>query len=198
MRIAVFGASGRTGRKVIEQALGRGHEVTAFVRDASRFGASQDRLEVVEGDARDPAAVAGAVRGSDAAISVLALGKAEDEPEHSGATRTVVEALEREGVRRIVLTANNHVFGDDEVTGEFAAAAREHRRNRDLLRASGLDWTIGAAPDVVDEPGSSYEAVVDGKGPGKKIATADFAAFTLDALERDEWIGQIVGVSSNV
>ncbi len=82
---------------------------------------SHDHLGVVEGDARDPDAVRDAVRGTDAVISVLALRKAEDEPEHSEATRTIVEALEREGVRRIVVTANNHVFGDDEVTGEFAA-----------------------------------------------------------------------------
>ena len=159
---------------------------------------SHDHLRVVEGDARDPDAVREAVRGTDAVISVLALGKAEDEPEHSEATRTIVEALEREGVRRIVVTANNHVFGDDEVTGEFAAAAREHRRNRDLLRAGDYGWTLGAAPSVVDEPGTGYEAVVDAKAPGKKIATADFAAFTLDALERDDWIGHIVGVSSVV
>ena len=196
MRIAVFGASGRTGRRVIEQALEGGYEVTAYVRDASTFETSRGRLEIVEGDARDPDAVAGAVRARDAVISVLALAKAEDEPEHSEATRTVVEALEREGVRRIVVTANNHVFGDDEVTGEFAAAAREHRRNRDLLGASGVDWTLGAAPGVVDEPGTGYEAVVDAKAPGKKIATADFAAFALDALARDAWIGHIVGVSS--
>jgi putative NADH-flavin reductase len=198
VRIAIFGASGRTGRKVIEQALERGHDVTAFVRDASRFGTTHDPLEVAEGDARDPEAVGEAVRGKDAIISVLSLAKPEDEPQHSEATRTVVEALGRENVRRIVVTANNHVFGDDEVTGEFAAAAREHRRNRDLLRATGLGWTIGAAPSVVDEPGSGYEVVADGKAPGKKIATADFAAFTLDALERDEWIGRVVGVSSVV
>ncbi len=48
----------------------------------------------------------------------------------------------------------------------------------------------------MDEPGTGYEAVVDAKAPGKKIATTDFAAFTLDALARDGWIGHIVGVSS--
>jgi putative NADH-flavin reductase len=198
MRITIVGASGRTGRSLVQQALERDHEVVAFVRDASRFGTSHDRLDVDEGDARDPDIVGEAVRERDAIISVLALAKAEDEPEHSEATRTIVEALGREGVRRIVVTANNHVFGDDEVSGDLAAAAREHRRNRDLLRASGLDWTLGAAPSVVDEPGTGYEAVVDAKAPGKKIATADFAAFTLDALERGEWIGHIVGVSSRV
>jgi len=197
VKIVVFGASGRTGRKVIEQALERGHDVTAFVRDASRFGVSHERLEVVEGDARDPEAVTGAVRGCDAVISVLALMKAEDEPEYSEATRAIVGAAERENVRRLLITANNNVFGDAEVTGEFAAHAREHRRNRDTLETSGLDWTIGAAPWVVDDPAvGSYQTAIDAKAAGRKITTGDFATFVLDALERDDWIGHIVGVSN--
>lgn len=196
MRITVFGASGRTGRNVVEQGLERGHELVAFVRDASRFGGSSDRLEVLTGDARGPDAAAGALRGSDAAISVLALVKAEDEPEYSDATRTIVDAAKDEGVRRLVVTANNHVFGDDEVTGEFAAQAREHRRNRETLKASGLDWTILAAGWVVDESGTgSFEAVVDAKAHERKISPEDLAAAALDALGHDDWIGHIVGVS---
>jgi putative NADH-flavin reductase len=197
VRVTVFGASGRTGRQVVGQGLDRGHEITAFARDASRFGTSHERLTIVEGDARDPEAVAAAVRASDAIISVLALMKAEDEPEYSEATRAIVEAAQHEGVRRIVVTANNDVFGDDEVTGEFVGHAREHRRNRETLKASGLDWTIVAAGWVVDEPGiGSYQAVVDAKAAKGKIAPADFASAVLDALERDDWIIHIVGVTN--
>jgi putative NADH-flavin reductase len=197
VRVTVFGASGRTGRQVVEQGLHRGHEITAFARDASRFGTSHERLTIVEGDARDPEAVAAAVRASDAIISVLALMKAEDEPEYSEATRAIVKAAQHEGVRRIVVTANNDVFGDDEVTGEFVGHAREHRRNRETLKASGLDWTIVAAGWVVDEPGiGSYQPVVDAKAAKGKIAPADFASAVLDALERDGWIIHIVGVTN--
>ena len=196
MHISVFGASGRTGRHVIEQGLARGHEVTAFVRDAARFDASDDRLVVPEGDARDGARVDAAVAGRDAVISVVSLARAEDEPQYSEATLAIVEASGRAGIRRIVAAANNHVFGDDEVTGEFAAHAREHRRNRETLRASTLAWTIGAAPWVVDEPGAgTYRVELDAKAPGRKLTTADLATFLLDALERDDWIGRIVGVS---
>jgi putative NADH-flavin reductase len=172
VRVTVFGASGRTGRQVVEQGLDRGHEITAFARGAWRFGTSHERLTIVEGDARDPEAVADSVRGSDAIVSVLALVKAEDEPEYSEATRTIVEAAQHEGVRRIVITANTDVFGDDEVTGEFAPHAREHRRNRETLRASGLDWTIVAAGWVVDEPATgSYQAAVGVKAAKRKIAS---------------------------
>lgn len=196
MRITIFGATGRTGRKVVEQALERGHEVVAFVRDASRLE-PRELLTVVEGDARDPAAVERAIAGSDAVVSVLSLARPENEPEHSDATRTVVEAADRAGVRRLVVTANNDVLGDRELTGEFAAMGREHRRNAETVRGSSLDWTIGAAPWVVGDPGTgSYEAIVDAKGPGRKLPTSDLATFVLDALERDDWIGHIVGVSA--
>ncbi|MGZ8637560.1 MAG: NAD(P)-dependent oxidoreductase [Actinomycetota bacterium] len=195
MRIAVFGASGRTGRGVVLQALERGHDVKAFVRDGSdtepRAG-----VTVVVGDARDAVAVDQAVGDADAVISVLALMSADAEPEYSDATRSIGEAAARSGVGRIVVTANNDVLSDREVTGEFAAHAREHRRNRAVLERSGLAWTIGAAPWVTDdEPAGSYVAVVDAKAPGKRLSAADFATFTLDALERDEWIGHVVGVS---
>ena len=196
MRITVFGASGRTGRSLIQQALENGHEVVAFVRDASTAGEPGEKLDVDEGDARDAEAVAEAIRGSDAVISVLALVNTEDEPEHSEATRTIVEAAKAEGVRRVVVTANNDVFGDDVVTGEFAAHAREHRRNRESLKASGLDWTILAAGRVVDEPTTgTYEATEDAK-PTRTISPRDFAKAALDALPREDWVGRIVGVSS--
>lgn len=197
MKLAVFGAAGRTGRQVVEQALAAEHHVTAFVRDRSRLALQHDRLQVIEGDARDAQAVEGAVAGADAVISVLALMAPEREPELSETTSTIVDVARRSGVRRIVVTANNDVLTDREVTGEYAAHAREHRRNRATLDESGLDWTIGAAPWVTDDPpAGSYQAVVDAGAPGKRLGAADFASWALDALEHDDWIGHVVGVSA--
>ncbi len=198
MRLVVFGASGRTGREVVRQGLARGHEVVAFVRDASRFGGRDAAgLVVVEGDARDPRSAERAVAGSGAVVSVLALMSPEREGEHSEATRMVLEATARAGVRRVVITANNDVLTEGELTGEFAAMGREHRRNRAAAESSGLDWTIGAAGWVTDdEAAGSYQFVLDAKAPTRRISAGDFATFTLDALERDEWIGHVVGVSA--
>jgi putative NADH-flavin reductase len=193
VRLTVFGAAGRTGREVVTHGLARDHVVTAFVHSTMELAG----VAVVAGDARDPAAVVRALEGADAVISVISLASPEREPEHSEATLTIVQAAERAGVRRIVVTANNDVLTDRELTGDYAAMGREHRRNRDALLASGLEWTIGAAPWVTDdEPVGSYEAVVDGRAPGKRLPAADFATFTLDALEQDEWIGHVVGVSA--
>lgn len=197
MRITVFGAAGRTGRHIVRHGLGEGHDVVAFVRDRAAFDLEDERLRVVEGDARDAQAVESAVAGADAVVSVLALMSADREPEYSDATSTIVDVARRSGVRRIVVTANNDVLSDREVTGDYAAHAREHRRNRATLEASGLDWTIGAAPWVTDDaPTGSYAAIVDAKAPGKRLGAADFATWALDALEHDDWIGHVVGVSA--
>ena len=196
MRVTVFGANGRTGRVVVRLLGERGHEVVAFVRDGSRFE-GPDGVEVVEGDARDAAAVDRALAGADAFVSVLSLRSADDEPEYSDATRAIVEAATRAGVRRAVVTANNDVLTDREVTGEYAAQAREHRRNRETLGSSLLDWTVLAAPWVTDdEPLGSYVANLDERGPNRRIAFADFALAVVDALGHDDWVGHVVGVSA--
>jgi NADH/NAD ratio-sensing transcriptional regulator Rex len=57
----------------------------------------------------------------------------------SETTQAVVDAMIRAGVRRIVVTANRKVLTDDEVTGEYANVAAEHRRDAAILTASGLD-----------------------------------------------------------
>lgn len=195
MRITVFGAAGRTGRHVVRLARERGHDVVAFVRTPP--GTPLDDSSVVEGDARDAAAIDRGLDGADAVISVLALLSADAEPEYSAATAAIVTRAERAEIRRLVVTANNDVLSDREVTGEFAAHAREHRRNRATLEASTLAWTILAAPWVTDdEPRGSYAAEVDGRAPGKRIGAADLALAAVDALERDEWVGHVVGISN--
>jgi putative NADH-flavin reductase len=159
-------------------------------------GASGARLEVMVGDARHAESVERAVGGRDALISAMALPAAEREFEHSEATRTIVEAAARTGVRRLVITGCADMLAGREITGGRAPFAREDERIRDELGSSQLDWTIGAAPRITDDaPTGTYEAVADAKAPGTRLPAADFATFLLDALERDAWIGHVVGVS---
>ena len=71
MNVVVFGATGSTGRLVVEFALSAGHVVTAFVRDPKRMPLTHPHLRIVKGDAMDPTAVASAVQGADAVICTL-------------------------------------------------------------------------------------------------------------------------------
>ena len=74
MKIALFGATGRTGRVVMELALSAGHEVTVLARDPRKLRQPQKGLRVIEGDARRGSDVATAVQGADVVISALGSG----------------------------------------------------------------------------------------------------------------------------
>ncbi|MGZ5297342.1 MAG: NAD(P)-dependent oxidoreductase [Actinomycetota bacterium] len=196
MKIVVFGASGRTGRSVVAQAVRRGDDVIAFVRDASKQW-FPDAAKIHQGRPSDADAVEAALIGSDAVISALGPITEETTTQISDATRTIVEAMERIGPHRIAIAANAKVFSVAEVAGPYANVAAEHRRDAAILRESALDWTVVAAPILTDDPATgSYVAVVDGKGPGRSITRGDFATALLDAVEKDAWIRHLVGVTN--
>jgi uncharacterized protein YbjT (DUF2867 family) len=71
MKILVLGATGGTGRAVVEQAIERGHELTVFVRSPEKLGASRESMTLVEGDPRNAAALQVALVGCDAVLSAL-------------------------------------------------------------------------------------------------------------------------------
>ena len=76
MKITVLGATGRTGRHVVRQALERGHTVTAVVRDASKLEPATG-LTVVTADVHDGPAIAAALRGAEVIVSTLGVAKGE-------------------------------------------------------------------------------------------------------------------------
>jgi putative NADH-flavin reductase len=195
MKIVVFGASGKTGRLVVAQAVQRGDDVVAFVRDASKQW-FPDAVHVVQGSPSDARAVESALAGADAVISALGPVAEVTTTEISDATRTIVETMERTGPHRIVITTNPRVFSDTEVTGPYANVAAEHRRDAATLRASTLAWTVLAAPALTDDPAAgSYVPVVDAKGPGRSISRGTLATALLDAVGTDAWIRHVVGVT---
>lgn len=75
MKILVFGASGKTGKHVVEQALEAGHSVTAFVRDPTKLPSSHPNLRLIQADVLEAAQVEQAMPGVEAVISALGPGK---------------------------------------------------------------------------------------------------------------------------
>ncbi len=112
MRLVIFGATGGTGRRVLERAIAEGHEVTAFVRDPSRMSACHERLRVVVGDAFEPERVREAVAGNEAVISVLGARQLSNplRPGSSGnpkgpasvGSENIVAAMKEHGLERFV------------------------------------------------------------------------------------------------
>jgi len=214
MRIALFGAGGMIGRRILEEALRRGHEVTAVVRDPTRFSGAADRVAVVQGDVVDAASVAAAVRGHDAVISAVGPAHTPDaRPQMLGdAARALIAGVPRASVRRLLVVGG---AGSLEVrpgaqlvdTPEFPAAWRPvalaHRDALAVYRAAppGLDWTY-FSPAAVIEPGKRTGTYRTGRDQlltdrlrKSRISAEDFAVALLDELERPAHVCQRITVA---
>jgi uncharacterized protein YbjT (DUF2867 family) len=212
MRTVVFGATGRTGRLLVDGALDRGHEVTAFVRDprgpAALFGAAA-QPRVAHGDILDPVPVAEAVAGSEAIL--FAVGPASLRARttlNSQGMLNVVHAMQRHRVRRLVVLSAVGLSPehDPNVAWTYERVVKplfhkghivDLRRMEVIVRQSGLDWTIVRPPRLTDGPprgslryGPGYS--LPGSG---KVERADVARFMLDQLESDENRGHAVAVT---
>ena len=112
MRLAIFGPTGGTGRRLVERAIAEGHDVTALARNPSRITARHERLHLVVGDAFDPAPVREAVADSEAVICVLG-SRQPSNPLHprrpgdphgvgSAGSENIIAAMKEHGLRRLV------------------------------------------------------------------------------------------------
>jgi putative NADH-flavin reductase len=195
MDIVVFGATGRAGSAVVERALARGNAVTAFVRDPSRVAADGVRVRV--GDALDATAVRAALEGQRAAVGALGA-RMRESTELSDAMRALIDAAQDAGLPRLVTVSQVGVFLT-KTAPEFVHVREEHLRVLEALRASSLAWTAVAPPGIEDRPRvGRYAAALDERAPRWTISRGDLADALLDALERPEWIGHVVGVSEPV
>lgn len=197
MRLTIFGATGGTGRQLVEQALAAGHEVTAVVRDPARLAVpAQRRLRVVTADVMDPAAIQEAVAGADAVVSAVG-------PRTGGPTsvcrdsaRSIVKAMQANGVRRLLLTSGSVVSdaGDGPVM-RYLAKPLARRLLRHVLadfrhaeaevHASDLDWTILRPPRLTDRAARGrWRTAIDRNVPrGITLSRADLAAYLLTAVD---------------
>jgi putative NADH-flavin reductase len=195
MNVSVFGSGGRTGRDVVDEALARGHAVTAVARRPPDPPLNAAAKTVVA-ELGDSAAVSSALRSADAVVS--AMGPVGDDPgtEYSDGIGALVESMEASTVRRVVIAANARVLDDRPLEGPYAAVSEEHRRALDAIRRSTLDWTVVATPMLSDaEPRHSYTATVDGRGAGRSIVRRDYAVALVDGLDHDDWVRHIVDVT---
>ena len=202
MNLVVLGATGRTGRLVVEQALSAGHTVTALVRSPEKLAIRNPDLHVVAGQATDPTAVAHALDGADALISTL--GGAGSVI--SDSTRAIVEAAYKARVRRIVVLSSFLVERDrfNPVTRFLTGVAmssmiKDKRAGEKTLRESNLDWTIVHASFLTDGPGADHVVVLTETGRwslSHRIARADVAAWLLRAASSPETSRRTVSIAA--
>jgi len=200
MKLFVIGATGRTGREIVQQALERGHYVTAFVRSPESMTLKNDRLTVLKGDAMDENQLFEAMQNHDAVLSALGPRKVFKPSSllHDSALATT-RAMKRAGVKRLlVLSAAAHFPGIPNRIVSFVLRShmRDSRAMEEIVQASGLDWTIARPPRLTEEDSTSYRRR-EGAAPkmGFTLARKAVAAFMLDAIEQQKHFHKIVGIA---
>lgn len=201
MRIIIFGASGRTGKELVRQALEQGHFVTAFVRTPSKLSVSHPNLQIVQGDIADAVAVRNAIKGKDAALSALgASNPFKYDPVVVEGMKHIVSALEEEGVKRLVYMSvagvHEHRDGVGFVIKYIAPILLKseiagHTQREDIIRSSTLAWTIVHPTTLTDGPHTGqYKGGVNIASGGfvVKISRADVADFMLKQLTDNQFV----------
>ncbi|WP_410613639.1 NAD(P)-dependent oxidoreductase [Amycolatopsis sp. lyj-109] len=198
MRITVFGAAGAIGRRVVAEALARGHEVTAVVRDPRRAADLPAEAAVRPGDAANPEDVAAFARGQDLVITATrpAPGR---ESELVDTTRSLLAGLAATGVRLLAVggaatlrtSGGTLVLDTPGFPAELGPIAAACRAQHEVYRAdTTVDWTY-ASPPLLIEPGErtgryrlGHDDVLADTTGRSAISMEDFAVALLDEAER--------------
>ena len=204
MKIALFGATGRVGGEVLKLALAEGHVVTVLVRSPEKL-APHDRLTIIQGDVRDVVAVSHAIDGMGVVFSSLGTDQTTTLTE---AVPHMMEAMKDTGINRIVTIGTAGIlqskidleklrYEAGDTNRRLTFAAEEHHKVYDMLRQSGLDWTIVCPtylPDgvAVGDYRTERDLLPE---DGKQISVGDTAAFAYGELLQGDNIGFRVGIS---
>jgi len=212
MNLVIFGASGGTGQALVQQALDRGHTVTAFVRKAARMRIKHGRLKLAVGNVLDYATVEAAIAGQDAVLSALGHKRWLIKTSIlSTGTRNIIAAMTKCGVRRFVCETSLGV-GDSKgrlgVLYTFFLIPlllyfyfRDKELQEKCIMQSSLDWIIVRPAALTN--GKQTGTVHEGKDIGSlifthRISRADVASFMLSEVKDDRYIRDTPGVESGV
>jgi putative NADH-flavin reductase len=223
MKLTIFAATGGIGRQLLEQAVAAGHRVTAAVRDPDKLAVAGD-VRVVTADLADadPVVLESAVEGADAVLSGLGPRSKVEAGIASHGTQAIVQAMQATGVRRIVVVSAapvgtmpspgrpkppRHDPGDGFLMRHLLsplvrAAFRETYADlalmEDVLRESGLDWTVIRPPRLTDKPLTGRYRTAYGRNlrRGVFVSRADVAQLMLRLLDQPQAIKQAIGIAN--
>ena len=203
MNIIIFGATGKAGSQLVKRALEKGHKVTAFVRDTTKFSLIHPNLKVVQGDAMSQDSVSNAIKGHEAVINALS---AVDHAHRMVYITHIINAMRIHKVKRIMamggigaLQASEHlkVYETATFPREYVEVTQAHIRVLDALQTSRLDFTFVCPPFIQDgERTGNYKSQNSYPTPGWTIQSGDLADFIICELENGDFIGTKVGVSN--
>lgn len=209
MKIAIIGATGQAGSRIMKEAMDRGHEVTAIVRNASKLGETSAR--VLEKDVFDLKAED--LKSFDVVVNAFGAAPGQEHL-HVDAGNVLIKALQgAPDTRLFVVGGAGSLFVDAEHTTkvfetpdfpkEYLATATNQAKNLDILRQTqGITWTF-LSPSALFAPGKRTGAyklgkdqlLVNSKGESF-VSMEDYAIAVLDEIENPQHLNERYTVES--
>jgi putative NADH-flavin reductase len=204
MKIAIFGASGRTGILTVYQALDKGHQVTAFTRKYSSVTIQHKNLRVIEGDILEYEKVKQAVEGMNVIISALGVESRKSNTVLSEGTKNILRAMQECNVNRFICMSSAGILGND---GGFffgkiiiplllKEVFKDKVRQMKLIMESNVEWVIIRPAGLTDAPKTGKYKITLGSPLSQKIPRADVADFMLKLLTDKQYDRQLPAISS--
>jgi putative NADH-flavin reductase len=211
MNIAIFGASGATGKLLTDRCLAAGYQVTALVRTPEKFP-QRDRVHVIQGSAFDPTAIHRTIEGADGVLSALGATSLKKEEVLERAVPLIVAAMKQSGIRRIIALGSagalptsldkqpawrrwivqNIVYSTFLKWPVASQISQWH-----TLSQSNLDWTMVMPPMLTNGPAHGKYRI-DGEAlprNGSRISRTDVADFIMKQIDSPQWVKKGVYIS---
>ncbi|MFF7633386.1 NAD(P)-dependent oxidoreductase [Kitasatospora sp. NPDC008050] len=208
-KITVFGANGTIGSRIVREALNRGHQVTAVVRDPAKITETHPALTVTKGDVLDPASVSAVAAGQDVLVSAVGGG---DGPGHLAtiepSSKSLVAGLRAlgDGAPRLIAVGGagslrtpdgKQVWDKEGLPGFLLQIMHAHGDALDFYRTvSDVAWT-SLSPAALIEPGertgayrTGLEDLLLGADGTSRISTEDYALALVDEIEQPAHLGE--------
>lgn len=206
VELAVFGATGGTGRELTARATAANHGVRALARTPEKLPPNSP-ITAVEGNVLDPDPVEATVDGTDAVVCLL--GQTPNNPDDvvSRGTANIVNAMREQDVERLVVLTSMGLGSSVRQIPWYARLANatvlhelmaDKARQEELVAGSGLDWTVVRPGGLTDEPHTGqYQHGVDVDVTAGPISRADVAEFLLDVVRADTYLREMPVVTTD-
>ncbi|MCX2681173.1 SDR family oxidoreductase [Galbibacter sp. EGI 63066] len=210
MEILVIGATGRTGRYVVKQALNEGHRVTAFVRSPEKLDYPQTGVTTVQGNVLDVKEVQNLVNNQRFDAVVVAIGDStlKRSTVRAVGTKNIITALENRNVSsRLWVISSAGINESMDQLGFISKTflktilkghLRDHSNQEKYVRESRLPYTIVRPVGLSDEAGDNdYMVLEKGKVKTNRIPRMDVAHFIVKNIGNDDFIEKAVVLCDN-
>ena len=220
-KIVVIGATARSGRVIIRQALAEGYQVTGLARSPQKLDIEDPKLTLIKGDVRDIESLKAALTGDEVVICMVGKSAPSDPTKPIGEVdlytvmgRNLIEAMKSRGNKRLIMASSTgveHRVDRDAIAPEGDSMSDMWRFNarylygdmadmETLIEESGLEYVLLRPGFMVEDPARhDMQFTVGGGTPKQRTITyEDFAEFVLDQVDSDEYLNKAVGMYSEV